>query len=77
MLHAPVFDMPVKTSLKLMTSVRSDRADPERKLFDHVVHELERTFLVMGWKDLQCPNPRGIIDGCRWIPFHALSRPIF
>ena len=50
--HALVFDMPVKPGLKLMPSVRSDRADPDGKLFDDVVHELDRTLLVMFGIDL-------------------------
>ena len=41
--HALVFNMSVKPRLKLMTSVRSDGADPEGKLLDHVVRELDRT----------------------------------
>ena len=44
--------MPVKPRLKLMTPIRSDRADPEGKLLDHIAHELDRTSLVMFWKDL-------------------------
>lgn len=40
-----VFDMPVKTDLKLMAPVSSDGADPEWNLFDNVVHELDRTIL--------------------------------
>lgn len=50
--HALVFDMPVKTSLKLMTPIGSDGADPEGKPFDHVVQELDRTILAMFRKDL-------------------------
>jgi hypothetical protein len=50
--HSLVFDTQVKVSLKLMTPVRSDRADPEGKLFDHIVHELDRTSLVIFGKDL-------------------------
>jgi len=42
----------VKTGLKLVASIGSDRADPERKLFYHVVHELDRTILVMFRIDL-------------------------
>jgi len=45
--HALVFDMPVKTSLKFMPSVGSDRADPEGKFFNHIIDELDRTSLVM------------------------------
>ena len=50
--HALVFDMPVKTGLKLMTPIRSNGADPEGKLLDNIVHELDRAFLVMFRKDL-------------------------
>jgi len=50
--HALVFNMPVKLGLKLMTPVGSDRADPEGKLFNHIVYELDRTSLIMFWKDL-------------------------
>ena len=50
--HALVFNMPVKQRLKLMSPIRSDRADAEGKLFDDVVHELDRTSLVMFRKDL-------------------------
>ena len=50
--HALVFNMPVKPRLKLMSPIRSDRADPEGKLFDDVVQELDRTSLVMLWEDL-------------------------
>ena len=52
MSHALVFNMPMKPRLKLMTSIRSDRADPEGKLFDNVIYELDRTSLVMFLKDL-------------------------
>jgi len=50
--HSLIFDMPVKRSLKLMSSIGPNGADPERKLFNHVVHELDRTILVMFHKDL-------------------------
>ena len=50
--HALVFDMPVKSGLKLMPSIRLDRADPEGKRLDHVVQEPDRTCLVMFGKDL-------------------------
>jgi hypothetical protein len=50
--HALVFNMPVKASLKLMAPIRSDRADSEGKLFDDVIHELDRTSLVMFGMDL-------------------------
>ena len=44
--------MPVKTSLKLMPPVGSNRADPEGKFFDNIVHELDRTLLGMFREDL-------------------------
>ena len=50
--HALICDMPVKTSLKFMTSIGPDRADPEGRLFNHVVQELDRTLLIVFWKDL-------------------------
>ncbi len=34
MLDSLIFNMPVKPSLKLMTPIRSDHANAERKLFD-------------------------------------------
>ena len=51
MLHSLIFDMQVKKGLKLMTLVGSDRTDPQGILFDNVVHELDRTSLVMFRKD--------------------------
>ena len=50
--HVLVFDMPVKTSLKLMPPICPDGADPEGELFDNIVHELDRTILIMFRKDL-------------------------
>ena len=50
--HALVFDMPVKMSLKLMSSVGSDRADPEGKCLAQIVQEPDRARLVMFGKDL-------------------------
>jgi hypothetical protein len=52
MSHPLIFNMPVKASLKLMTSVGSDGADPEGELLDHMVHEPDRTLLIMFWIDL-------------------------
>ena len=50
--HSLVFDLPVKTGLKFMAPIGSDGTDPERKLFDNLVHELDRTILIMFRKDL-------------------------
>lgn len=47
-----IFDMPMKTDLKLVTPIRSDRTDPEGKFFDHIVDELDRTGLVIFRIDL-------------------------
>jgi len=69
--------MPVKTSLKLVTSIGSDRADPERKLFDPIVHELDGTILVVFWEDPQSSHTCRIIDGCVWVPLDGLSIDIF
>jgi hypothetical protein len=47
MLYALVFNMPVETSLKLMSPIGSDGTDAERKLFDHIVDECNGSLLVM------------------------------
>ncbi len=44
--------MPVKTGLKLMTPISSDRVDSERILLNHIIDELDRTILVMFRIDL-------------------------
>ena len=44
--------MPVKTSLKLVATIGSDRADPKRKLLGNIVYEPDRVALVMLSKDL-------------------------
>ena len=41
MLHAQVCDMPMEERLELVAAVGLDRADPKRKLFDHVVDEVD------------------------------------
>ena len=44
-----VFDMPVKTSLKLMSPIGSNGADPEGELFDNIVHErIARSWVCSG-----------------------------
>ena len=35
-----------------MATIGSDRADSEWELCDYIVYELDRTILVMFWKDL-------------------------
>jgi hypothetical protein len=77
MLHSLIFDMPVKTSLKLMSSIGSDRADPEGESFHNIVHELDGALLVMFWEDLQCPDTRRIIDRGVLITFNQLSFLVF
>jgi len=49
--HPLIYHVPVKTSLKLMPPISSDHADAEGKLFDHIVHELDRTRLGMFLED--------------------------
>ena len=50
--HALVFNMPVKSGLKLMPPVCANCVDPEGKRLDPVVQELDRTGRVMFRKDL-------------------------
>ena len=40
--------MPMEERLELMAAVGLDRADPKRKLFDHVVDEVDGVGLGMG-----------------------------
>ena len=47
MLDALIFHMPVEPRLKLVPAVGSNLVDSERELLDHVIHELDGTFLVM------------------------------
>ena len=75
--HAKVFHMPVKTSLKLVPPIGSDRADPKRKPFDHIIHELDGTILVMFWEDPQSSNTGSIINGCVLVTLYGLSLTIF
>jgi len=75
--HPQVFDMPVKTGLEFVPPIGSNCADPKRKLFDHIIHELDRTLLVVFRKDPQCTNSGRIIDGCVLKPFQGPSFAIF
>jgi hypothetical protein len=61
-LHAQVCDVPVKERLELVAAVRSYHLDPERKLFDDVVYEVDGVGLGVALVDLECPNACGIID---------------
>lgn len=52
MLDALIFNMPVEASLKFMPAIGSDGADPEERLLDDVVHELDGAILVVFREDL-------------------------
>jgi len=69
--------MPVKTSLKRVSQIGADRADPERKLFDHIIDELDGTILVVFWEDLQSSKSCRIIYGYILVALDGLSVPIF
>ena len=47
-----ILNMPMKTSLPLMSAVRTDRMDAERKLFHYIVNKVDRAFLIMFSIDL-------------------------
>ena len=51
MADAEIFNVPVEFGLELVPVVRSDFLDAEWKLFDHIVHELNRTSLIMFGED--------------------------
>jgi len=57
-----VFNVPVKLRLKFMTSIGSDRMDPERKLLDHAVNEIDGALLIVTLVDLERSDPCGVID---------------
>lgn len=46
-----------------MSPIGSDGVDPERKLIDHVVNEINGALLIVPFVDLERPNPCGVIDG--------------
>ena len=60
--YAFVFDMPVKLSLPLMSSIATNRMDAEWKLLDDVVDEIDRILLRMSLIDLQSSDPCRIIN---------------
>jgi hypothetical protein len=63
MLHAVVFDVPVKPSLPFMATIRADGIDPEGEFGDHVVDEVDRACLVVAPIDLQRADSSGVVDG--------------
>ena len=46
-----------------MSTIGSDRMDPERELFNHVVDEVDGVLLRVTPIDLQRPDAGGVIDG--------------
>lgn len=55
--------MPVKLSLELMAVIRSNFADPERKLGNDVVNEVYGVGLGVLFIDFQGSHTRGVING--------------
>jgi ribulose kinase len=53
--------MEVKPSLELMTSVRSDHADPKGKFLNHIIKKFDGTILVVFFINLRSPVWRQII----------------
>lgn len=47
MLYALIFNMPMELGLKLMSAIGPYGADPEGKLIDHIIHELDGTILIV------------------------------
>jgi hypothetical protein len=58
-----IFYVPVEVRLKFMPAVCTDGMNAKRELLDHVINEIDGTFLVMTLVDSQSPKSCGIIDG--------------
>jgi hypothetical protein len=54
--------MPVEQRLELVASIRPNGVDPERKFPDHVIDEIDGALLVVALVDLQCTNPRRVVN---------------
>jgi hypothetical protein len=55
--------MPMEERLELVAAVGLDRADPKRKLFDHVVDEVDGVGLGVAAIHLERAYASGIVDG--------------
>ncbi len=62
MVNSPVFDIPVKLSLKRTSTVRSHGLDGKWELIDHLVDELTGADLIVPWIDSQSTYKRCIIN---------------
>ncbi len=62
-LHAQVCDMPMKERLELVAAVGLDRADPKRKLVDHVIDEVDGVGLGVAAIHLERAYAGGVVDG--------------
>jgi len=52
----------MEESLELVAAVRADGAYPERELLHHVVDEVDGIRLGVPTIDLECTDPRRVVD---------------
>jgi hypothetical protein len=67
--------MPMESSLKLSTVVRLDNIHTEGKPREHVVHELDRGFLIQLGIDPQHSQPSAVIDRGELVVLAPPPRP--
>lgn len=72
-----ILNIPVKTSLKLVTAIGFDGVDTEIVFIDNILYELDHTVLVMFWNNLERSNARCIINGCVLEALHCFPRTVF
>ena len=56
--------MPMKPGLELMAVICTDRFYFERKFLNHIIDEIDRTFLRVPRIDFERSNTGAIIDSC-------------
>ena len=57
-----IFDMPVELSLKLMTTIGTNRVESKRVFLDDIIDEIDSIYLGMSPVDIQCFDPGCIVD---------------
>lgn len=65
--HALILDVPMELSLPLMATIGSNGVNAKRKLLDHIVDEVNRTFLSLFPIDLEGADTGCIVNGRKLI----------
>ena len=63
----------MEARLELVTAIGPDRVNPERKLFDHGVDEVDRVLLIVPPVDRQRSDLGGMIDASLWLAACSLA----